>query len=99
MLGVSGRSPGIALLALLLVQDGLLVRPALLFAALRRSPRRWHFGIRATRLWPTVGWAVLAFALMLGFELGYIELSASTRPTSTTSAMGASWPASPSRWR
>ena len=26
------------------------------------------------RFWPTVGWTVLAFALMLGFELGLIEL-------------------------
>jgi uncharacterized protein len=71
---VSEAVAGIALLALLLVQDGLMVLAAVLFASIRRSPRRWHFGIRATRLWPTVGWATLAFALMLGFELGYIEL-------------------------
>lgn len=72
--GISEGVAGIALLALLLVQDGLLVLAALLLASLKRSPRRWHFGIRATRLWPTVGLTVLAFALMLGFELGYIEL-------------------------
>ncbi|HYN90344.1 MAG TPA: type II CAAX endopeptidase family protein [Thermoleophilaceae bacterium] len=72
--GISEAVAGIALLALLLVQDGLLVLAALLLASLKRSPRRWHFGIRATRLWPTVGLTVLAFALMLGFELGYIEL-------------------------
>lgn len=72
--GISEAVAGIALLALLLVQDGLLVLAALLLASLKRSPPRWHFGIRATRLWPTVGWTVLAFALMLGFELGYIEL-------------------------
>jgi uncharacterized protein len=72
--GISEAVAGIALLALLLVQDGLLVLAAVLFASIKSSPRRWHFGIRATRLWPTVGWAVLGFALMLGFELGYIEL-------------------------
>ena len=38
------------------------------------APRPWHFGIRATRLWPTLAWALLGFAVMLGFELGYIEL-------------------------
>ena len=72
--GISEAVAGIALLALLLVQDGLLVLAAVLFASIRRTPRRWHFGIRATRLWPTVGWVVLAFAVMLGFEFGYIEL-------------------------
>ena len=72
--GISEAVAGIALLILLLVQDGLMVLAAFLFASIRRSPRRWHFGIRATRLWPTVGWAALAFALMLAFELGYIQL-------------------------
>jgi hypothetical protein len=63
-----------ALLVLLLVQDGALVIAALVFANLRLRPRPWHFGIRATRLWPTLAWAVLGFGVMLGFELGYIEL-------------------------
>jgi uncharacterized protein len=72
--GISEAVAGIALLALLLVQDGLLVLAAVLFASIKRSPRPWHFGIRATRLWPTVGWALLAFAAMLAFEFGYIEL-------------------------
>ena len=72
--GISEALAGIALLALLLVQDGLLVLAAVLFAAMKRRPRRWHFGIRATPLWPTVGWALLAFALMMAFEFGYVDL-------------------------
>ena len=72
--GFSEAVAGLVLLVLLLVQDGLLLLAALLLASTKRTPRRWHFGIRATRLWPTVGWTVLAFALMIGFELGYIEL-------------------------
>jgi membrane protease YdiL (CAAX protease family) len=72
--GISDAVAGIALLALLLVQDGLLVLAAVLFASIKRTPRPWHFGIRATRLWPTVGWVLLAFAVMMGFEFGYIEL-------------------------
>jgi uncharacterized protein len=71
---VSEPLAGVSLLVLLLVQDACLVGTALLFASLKRRPRRWHFGIRSTRLWPTVGWTALAFALMLGFELGWIEL-------------------------
>jgi uncharacterized protein len=72
--GISEAVAGIALLALLLVQDGLLVLAAVLFASIKRRPRPWHFGIRATRLWPTVGWVLLAFAVMMGLEFGYIEL-------------------------
>ena len=72
--GISEAVAGIALLALLLVQDGLLVLAAVLFASIKRAPRPWHFGIRATRLWPTVGWVLLAFAVMLGLEFAYIEL-------------------------
>jgi uncharacterized protein len=72
--GVSEAVAGVALLALLLGQDALLLLAALLLAASKRVPRPWHFGIRATRLWPTLGWTVLGFALMIGFELGYIEL-------------------------
>ncbi|HEX2413747.1 MAG TPA: CPBP family intramembrane glutamic endopeptidase [Thermoleophilaceae bacterium] len=74
LLGFSETVAALALLVLLLVQDGALVAAALVFANLRLAPRLWHFGIRATRLWPTLGWAALGFAVMLGFELGYIEL-------------------------
>jgi len=72
--GISDTLAALALLVLLLVQDGLLVGGALLFASFKHTPRPWHFGLRVTRLWPTLGWAVLGFALMLGFELGYVAL-------------------------
>lgn len=72
--GISDAVAGVVLLVLLLVQDGLLLLAALLLASTRSRPRRWHFGIRATRLWPTVGWTLLGFAVLTGFELGYIEL-------------------------
>lgn len=72
--GLSEDVAGIVLLVLLLVQDGLLVLAALFLAASKLRLRPWHFGIRATRLWPTIGWTALAFALMLGFEFGYIDL-------------------------
>ena len=72
--GVSESLAAISLLVLLIVQDGVLVGFALLFANFKRRPRLWHFGARATRFWPTVGWAALGFALLLGIEIGYIEL-------------------------
>ena len=71
--GVSESLAAISLLVLLIVQDGVLVGFALLFANFKRRPRAWHFGARATRFWPTAGWAALGFALLLGIEVGYIE--------------------------
>ena len=75
LLGDEGEgAAGVATLAALVVQDGVLMGSALLFAALRLKPRRWHFGIRKTPFWPTVGWAALGFAAMLAFEFGFLEL-------------------------
>jgi uncharacterized protein len=64
----------IALLVLLIIQDGLFMGAALMLAWLTVRPRSWHFGVRRTRLWPTLGWTVVGFLLLLGFEIGYIEL-------------------------
>jgi membrane protease YdiL (CAAX protease family) len=64
----------VSLLVLLLVQDGILMALALVFANISLKPRAWHFGVRRTRPWRTAGWAVLGFALMLGFEIAYIAL-------------------------
>jgi membrane protease YdiL (CAAX protease family) len=72
--GLSDNLGAIALLVLALLQDGVFVGAAVLFAGFSREPHGWHFGIRATPFWSTVGWTALAFALMLGFEVGSIEL-------------------------
>ena len=75
LLGDEGEgAAGVATLAALVVQDGVLMGSALLFAALRLKPRRWHFGIRSTPFWRTLGWATLGIAVMLAFEFGYVEL-------------------------
>ena len=72
--GLSDTLGAIALLVLALLQDGVFVGAAVLFAGFSRAPRAWHFGVRATPFWPTVGWTLLVFALMLGVEVGVIEL-------------------------
>ena len=65
---------GIALLVLVLVQDAALVGDAVFFASRRVRPQPWHFGLRATPFWLTVGLAVLGGLLILGFEVGLLEL-------------------------
>ena len=72
--GLSDTLGAIALLVLALLQDGVFIGAAVLFAGFSRTPRAWHFGVRATPFWPTLGWTLLAFAVMLGIEVGAIEL-------------------------
>jgi len=72
--GLSDTLGAIALLVLALLQDGVFVGAAVLFASFTRTPLAWHFGVRSTPFWPTVGWTLLAFALMLGIEVAVIEL-------------------------
>jgi hypothetical protein len=50
---LSETAAAVALLVALLFQDGVVVGAALLFASFERAPRAWHFGVRATRFWPT----------------------------------------------
>jgi uncharacterized protein len=40
------------------IQDLALIASAVLFARIQSRPRPWHFGLRATRFWPAVGWLV-----------------------------------------
>jgi uncharacterized protein len=72
--GLSDTLGAVALLVLALLQDSVFVGAAVLFAGFSRTPRAWHFGVRATPFWPTLGWTLLAFALMLGIEVGAFEL-------------------------
>lgn len=83
---------GIALLVLVVFQDGAFVGAAFFLVWLRGKPRPWHFGLRATRFWVTVGFAVGAALLVLGFEVGIIELFNVQTPEddlSSTSVVGA----------
>ena len=72
--GISETLGAVALLVLAILQDGVFIGGALLFAALTRRPQPWHFGIRSTPFWRTLGWTVLAFAVMIGVEVGLVAL-------------------------
>jgi hypothetical protein len=54
-----------------LVQDGLLVGAALVFAARVAPPRPWQFGLRATPLWRAVNAALVAYATFWLFSALY----------------------------
>jgi CAAX protease family protein len=61
-----------------IIQDVIFVGSALFLAAQTMRPKPWHFGLRRTRFWPTVGWAaagmgafwlfVILYSLLVGPE-------------------------------
>jgi uncharacterized protein len=71
---------GVALLVLVLVQDAALLGVAVFFAARSVKPQPWHFGLRRTGFWLTAGLALLAGLLILGFEVGLLELLGTDAP-------------------
>ena len=71
---------GVALLVLVLAQDAALVGVAVFFAARQVRPQPWHFGLRATRFWVTAGLTLVAGLVILGFEVGVLELFGTDAP-------------------
>jgi uncharacterized protein len=72
--GFSDNLAALSLLVLIVVQDSMLMGGALFFSWLSARPRPWHYGLRPTPRWPTIGWTALGFAVLFGFEVAYIAL-------------------------
>ena len=56
--GTDEDDPAFTIIATLM-QSLIFVGTAVLFASFTRRPRPWHFGLRRTAFWPTLGWAAL----------------------------------------
>ena len=56
------------------VQQAIFVAVAILLAARTLRPRAWHFGLRRTRFWPTVGWAALGLVTYWALAIAYSAL-------------------------
>lgn len=70
------------------VQDFVFVTAAIAFAAVTARPRAWHFGLRRTRLWSTVGWAVIGAVLYFAFNVSYEALVEPRAQQSVADALG-----------
>jgi membrane protease YdiL (CAAX protease family) len=78
LFGIAGGStshpkPAVVQIATVL-QDAVFVAAALFFAARTLAPRPWHFGLRAGRLWRSVGWGALGLVSFFLFGGIYSQL-------------------------
>lgn len=71
-----------------IVQDFVFITAAVGFAAITARPRAWHFGLRRTRLWSTIGWAALGILLYFVFNVGYEALVEPRAQQSVADALG-----------
>ena len=56
--GTDDDDPAFTIIATLM-QSLIFVGTALLFASFTRRPKAWHFGLRRSAFWPSLGWAAL----------------------------------------
>ena len=69
---ISDPPPAVNILATVF-QGGALIASALLFARMAGRPRPWHFGLRATRLGPAIGWLLLAWLTFIVFSAAWVS--------------------------
>ena len=93
---LGGGRRGIALLVLLLSRTACSSARRCCSPHEARTPRPGTSACAPPRSGPTVGLDAAAFALMLGIELGFIELLGVDETESMSSASTAGWPGSPS---
>ena len=84
----SDESPSFTILATLL-QSLIFVGTAVMFASFTAPPRPWHFGLRRSRLWPTVGWAALGLASFYVFAIVYTAAVQPDAKQGITESLGA----------
>jgi membrane protease YdiL (CAAX protease family) len=84
----SEESPTFTILATL-AQSAIFVGTAVLFASFSLRPRTWHFGLRPTRLWPAVGWALLGMFAFYVFAAVYTAVLDPDAEQRITESLGA----------
>ena len=67
------RPPAAVNIAATVFQDVCLVASAVLFARMADRPRPGQFGLRPTRLWPALGWMVLAWISFYAFTAIWVK--------------------------
>lgn len=84
-----GEQPAGFTVAATAIQDTALVAAAVFFAAMVARPRPWQFGLRRTRFWPAVGWAVLGLVAFYLIAAVYGALVQPDAEQEITESLGA----------
>lgn len=69
-------------------QEACFVAAAFLFARMRAPVAPWQLGLRGTRVWPAVGWTVLAFAALIGFSVAWSAIIGRDEPQNLPDGLG-----------
>ena len=69
-------------------QQAIFVTVAVVMAARVMRPRAWHFGLRRTRLWPTVGWAAAGLAAYWTLAIAYSAIVQPDAEQETLESLG-----------
>ena len=56
------------------IQQAIFAGVAIFLASRIERPRLWHFGLRPTRFWPTIGWAALGLVAYWVLTIVYVAL-------------------------
>jgi membrane protease YdiL (CAAX protease family) len=85
VLGISGadidHTPAWVDVSAAVVLQASLIGCALIAAALFKPLHAWQFGLRRTRLWPAVGWSVLAMVAFYAFALAWTAIAGEPKQT------------------
>ncbi|HEU4978808.1 MAG TPA: CPBP family intramembrane glutamic endopeptidase [Solirubrobacteraceae bacterium] len=70
---ISNPTPAVNI-ASTVAQDFCLIGAAVLFARMAALPRPWQFGLRPTRLWPAIGWMLVAWGAFFVVTLVWVAV-------------------------
>jgi membrane protease YdiL (CAAX protease family) len=71
------------------IQAGVFIGTAVMFASFVSKPEPWQFGLRRTRFWPAVGWAALGLVAFYVFAAVYAALAQPDVEQTVTKELGA----------
>jgi membrane protease YdiL (CAAX protease family) len=86
---LEGDTPPSLVVILTLMQAVILSATAVTLAGRTRRPKPWHFGLRRSRFWSSLGWAALGFVGFIAFVSAYSALVSPDGDQSVTEDLGA----------
>jgi membrane protease YdiL (CAAX protease family) len=93
VLAIAGKKPddtdAVVTIISTVIQAGVFIGTAVLFASFVDKPAPWQFGLRRTKFWPAVGWAALGLLAFYTFAALYTALANPDVEQTVTKELGA----------